>query len=295
MNDQFLLPTSSAPKRRCGCLANWKPLQGWSLGMVYTWFMLILCFFIFLSGFWHCRAYRKYTTVECNMDISGCNVQMQYGSTLSMDRNITRTSLMACEAVRMTDGVVKDTKGMKKREIQRLDYGALLKYKEEVGARKYPARGCISWRQTGACDPNNGVREAEYDRPCNELIANGHSGYCECDGGDAHDSVTSPLRAEGSSVSCEHAAFTCEDMCTGAVYEEQSLVLTEYDMGRRESKRSVDKVQKYINNRGVNTAKLEAGFGWTWTGVLIFCCAITAAVITCCVGELENERKDHRY
>jgi hypothetical protein len=109
-------------------------------------------------------------------------------------------------------------------------------------------------------------------------------------------------------------------------------------MGRRESKRSVDKVQKYINNRGVNTvrppaarapaaggrggdgavrpwgrgavgrggagssgadgssklvdgpadqpplppdprqAKLEAGFGWTWTGVLIFCCAITAAV-----------------
>ena len=55
--------------------------------------------------------------------------------------------------LRMAQKAEAEGKGMKKREIQRLDYGALLKYKEEVGARKYPARGCISWRQTGACDP----------------------------------------------------------------------------------------------------------------------------------------------
>eukprot|EP01051_Picozoa_sp_SAG22_P033531 SAG22_NODE_14727_length_366_cov_1.910112_1_plen_122_part_11 len=43
--------------------------------------------------------------------------------------------------VRMAEGEVRDTKGMKKREIGRLDYGAQLKYKYEVGEPTFPNRG----------------------------------------------------------------------------------------------------------------------------------------------------------
>lgn len=38
-----------------------------------------------------------------------------------------------------------------------------------------------------------------------------------------------------------------------ATYDHKLLVLTDYDVGRREQKRGVDKVTKYINNRGVNS------------------------------------------
>ena len=41
---------------------------------------------------------------------------------------------------------------------------------------------CISWRQTGGCDPN-GPREPQFDKPCDAYIPHGASGYCECDGG----------------------------------------------------------------------------------------------------------------
>ena len=41
---------------------------------------------------------------------------------------------------------------------------------------------CISWRQTGGCNPN-GPREPKYDKPCDADIPNGDSGYCQCYGG----------------------------------------------------------------------------------------------------------------
>jgi len=41
---------------------------------------------------------------------------------------------------------------------------------------------CISWRQTGGCDPY-GPREPQFDKFCDANIPNGASGYCECSGG----------------------------------------------------------------------------------------------------------------
>ena len=41
-------------------------------------------------------------------------------------------------------------------------------------------RHCVAWRQTGGCDPFNGVREPEKDLPCVEPVASGASGHCEC-------------------------------------------------------------------------------------------------------------------
>ena len=63
---------------------------------------------------------------------------------------------------------------------------------------------CISWRQTGDCDPN-AKREADHDLPCDNVIHTGSSGYCECEAG---------RKAELST--CEHASFTCQNICTGS-------------------------------------------------------------------------------
>ena len=43
-----------------------------------------------------------------------------------------------------------------------------------------PIKKCISWRQTGNCNPN-GPREKDKDLPCNAPIHSGSSGYCECE------------------------------------------------------------------------------------------------------------------
>lgn len=140
----MMLPAHREQKRRCGCLAKWKPLEGWTLCMVYTYAVHILCVFIFMAGCLHCRAYRKYATVECGAagdGFDGCNIQKQYGSTIQLDINISRSSLVEMLAVRMVDGEPRETKGMKKRELNKLDYGAQLKYKYEVGTAKFPNRG----------------------------------------------------------------------------------------------------------------------------------------------------------
>lgn len=52
------------------------------------------------------------------------------------------------------------------------------------------------WRQTGGCDPH-GEREAHNDKKCNEHIAKGSSGYCDCNGNEKQD------EAEGE------PGFTC--------------------------------------------------------------------------------------
>lgn len=110
--------------------------------MVYTYAVHILSVGIFLGGCLHCRAYRMYTTVECGTGaFDGCNVQKQYGGSVELDINVSRSSLVEILGVRMLEGELRDTKGMKKREIGRLDYGAQLKYKEEVGMPQFPSRG----------------------------------------------------------------------------------------------------------------------------------------------------------
>ena len=38
---------------------------------------------------------------------------------------------------------------------------------------------CISWRQTGGCDPT-GPWESQFDKTCDANIPPGASGYCQC-------------------------------------------------------------------------------------------------------------------
>jgi hypothetical protein len=96
--------------------------------------------------------------------------------------NITRPQLIGAVAVRMEEGKIQDIKGLKKRAIQRLDYGASIKYRAMSGEPDFPDRECVSWRQTGGCDGENGASEPEFDKDCTELIPNGPPGYCECVG-----------------------------------------------------------------------------------------------------------------
>jgi len=61
--------------------------------------------------------------------------------------------------------------------------------------------GCISWRQTGGCDPD-GVREPAADKACDLIIDSGASGYCECANG-----------VRVSRVACIHPPFACKVEC----------------------------------------------------------------------------------
>ena len=60
---------------------------------------------------------------------------------------------------------------------------------------------CVSWRQTGNCDPN-GPREPEHDLGCDKPVPNAASGFCECFGG-----------RKASLEGCGHLGFTCADAC----------------------------------------------------------------------------------
>lgn len=70
-----------------------------------------------------------------------------------------------------------------------------------VGPAGVSALGCVSWRQTGGCDPN-GPREVGSDLACQILVRKGNSGYCECTNG-----------RRAAMVGCMHEEFTCEDQC----------------------------------------------------------------------------------
>ena len=61
------------------------------------------------------------------------------------------------------------------------------------------AASCVSWRQTGGCDPF-GPREEGGDAACTKTVPKGASGFCECS-----------LRGDGEAagfVGCDHEPFT---------------------------------------------------------------------------------------
>ena len=68
---------------------------------------------------------------------------------------------------------------------------------------KIPQHGYTAWRQTRDCDPF-GEREPEHDMACNDIIAHGKAGYCECTGG-----------RKVMLVNCIHSLFTCKSACGG--------------------------------------------------------------------------------
>ena len=63
---------------------------------------------------------------------------------------------------------------------------------------------CTAWRQTGGCMPS-GEREPGSDRTCDQLVPEGASGYCECDGG-----------RKVMEVGCGHPTFICQEECAKA-------------------------------------------------------------------------------
>jgi hypothetical protein len=137
--DDGLMMYDERSRRRCECLRKWKPLEGATLGMVYTYFVLFLTLVFMGVGIWHCRANRLSTEVSCTS--SGCRVLKQIGSSVEMEQELPRSTIIAASAVRMEDGQVVETKGLKKRQIQRLNYGAVIKFRSEAGDASHPDRG----------------------------------------------------------------------------------------------------------------------------------------------------------
>ena len=58
--------------------------------------------------------------------------------------------------------------------------------------------GCVTFQQTGGCDPNG---PAEDMKPCRSAVPRGSSGFCKCTFGNVAE------------VGCGHRRFTCEQMC----------------------------------------------------------------------------------
>ena len=109
------LPTSGTKRSMWWRLKQWKPLAGWSLGMVQTYFLTALFVAVFFLGVWHCRAYRVATEVECNNE--GCTVSKWLGGEVENKTVIARTQLITTLATRMEEGAVVDIKGLKKRWV----------------------------------------------------------------------------------------------------------------------------------------------------------------------------------
>lgn len=137
-----LLMYDERSKRRCEALRKWKPLEGATLGMVYTYFLLFLTVVFMGVGIWHCRANRLSTEVSCTSD--SCRILKQIGSAVQLDQDLPRSTIVAASAVRMEDGKVVETKGLKKRQIQRLNYGAVIKFRSEAEDPSHPNRGARS-------------------------------------------------------------------------------------------------------------------------------------------------------
>lgn len=87
-------------------------------------------------------------------------------------------------------------------------------------------RNCISWRNTGACDPD-GPREPEWDTLCNVTIAGSASGYCECESGRrlkygcGHNPIRCDVECAKGSTQYQPMAQTCTcgtDICESGEY-----------------------------------------------------------------------------
>merc|ERR1712139_679382 len=67
-----------------------------------------------------------------------------------------------------------------------------------------PSLSCVSWRQTGNCDPH-GPLEPKNDKSCDTVITGSPSGFCECEGG---------VKRYLTGCTEKDYKFTCADACT---------------------------------------------------------------------------------
>jgi hypothetical protein len=67
------------------------------------------------------------------------------------------------------------------------------------GGMPSPGPACSGWAQTSDCVAS-GPREAQNDKPCDQDLDPGWSGYCECGGGHV-------------GLDCGHVVISCDDAC----------------------------------------------------------------------------------
>jgi len=94
------------------------------------------------------------------VDKSNWQVGHDYGDTFSVSQNGDQVTIT--------------------RTDQEAGWGMNLKFRccpEDDG--KDAKNECISWRQTGGCDPT-GPWESQFDKTCDANIPPGASGYCQC-------------------------------------------------------------------------------------------------------------------
>jgi hypothetical protein len=160
-----LLPQTSTKRGILARLKRWKPLEGWSLGMVQTYFILLVLVLALMFGAAHCRWHRQNTQIAC--DAARCEVTKTYGGAVEHQQTITRSALVDVDAVRMDHGVIKDPSGMSRRKKQKLGYGLVARFRDQGTQPRFPGRGCVSWRQTAGCDPL-GEPEPTFDEVCGQ-------------------------------------------------------------------------------------------------------------------------------
>ena len=67
---------------------------------------------------------------------------------------------------------------------------------------------CIGWIQTGGCKPD-GTKEPWNNKPCNAVIPDGHSGFCECRRGGRRGGKVKTMEKD-----CTRGKYkTCEEAC----------------------------------------------------------------------------------
>lgn len=111
---------------------------------------------------------------------------------------------------------------------------------------------CVQWRQTGDCR-SDGPREPHLDRPCDQLVDTGMSGFCECGGGRT-------IRKPGCKYSELADPFTCKDECEGEpdLYEVLGL---DVSAGEKELKSAFRKLSlKYHPDKTANNPELSRRF-----------------------------------
>ena len=67
---------------------------------------------------------------------------------------------------------------------------------------------CIGWIQTGGCKPD-GTKEPWNNKPCNAVIPDGHSGFCECRRGGRRGGIDRTMNK-----GCTRGTYkTCAEAC----------------------------------------------------------------------------------
>jgi hypothetical protein len=75
-------------------------------------------------------------------------------------------------------------------------------------------QGCVGWRQTGMCDPEEGPRQPDDDLDCDRNVPYDSSGYCECLASGGQGSRGSDGRVvRVGKVACGHRSFSCDAVC----------------------------------------------------------------------------------